>query len=55
MMKDWLETNEKTNDAHRFCFPLDSEKRPLGTNLNTISNATAEMKTDETMWITVNI
>lgn len=52
MMKDWLETNEKTNDAHRFCFPLDSEKRPLGTNLNTISNATAEMKTDGTMWIT---
>lgn len=51
MMKEWLEKNEKTNDAQRFCFPLDTKNRPIDTNLNTITNATAKMRNDGTMWL----
>jgi len=51
LMKEWLEKNDKTNDAVRFCFPLDLSKRPVGTNLNTITNATAKLRDDGTLWL----
>ena len=55
LMKEWLQKNEKTNDAQRFCFPLDVANRPVGTNLNTLTNATATLREDGTLWLEVSL
>lgn len=55
LMKEWLEKNDKTNDAVRFCFPVDVQPgSKSGCNLNTMTNASATMQEDGTMWLEVN-
>lgn len=52
MMKEWLERNDKTNDAVRFVFPINLPKSAkTNVNLNTISNATSNLREDGTLWL----
>ena len=53
MMREWLEENDKTNEAVRFCFPIDPTGATTGTNFNKINKATATMRSDGTMWLEV--